>query len=510
MRFISKFYTFDSINEATLDDTKINIDYILSRPGRDAVAKFGITQDLTLSYSTKRPNLGEIVLWLKSTSIQEITFRELKSILGVSSNSDLMIYQTSSKKYPWAVAKKGIRTTVIRQKEKVGASKRGEHFRESAFIITLAIEAWKIKGIKLPVITNRGIVEMVYNRDRTAHISNNERGGFRNTYDTFMDGNQEAVRAMRDQCVKLINHLGDDLKNIAYVIKNTSDLVINVAATYYLRDEMSFSKETSGDVGDYGALDLPKTLNLAKWNPSDIWIVFKGSEWTMDSFEEYENKGISDIDELNDFLMQSILDNEGLIGVSLKQSSNVGRLSMVNVDQDKAKHSYNGYDISNSKKTATIKVKYSFGGKKVKFQGNSEIQCRTFDTKNTSNVSLEVKGSSQAKHMSGKAGSVLEKVMPPDIYKIKEFVRTSTNKREIESYIEENFDFYNQELMDIFYEDINSGRVKTGDQNSRMQSVIILEWIERLRLSERNQIISKIIKFAKSESSWSAPHLLAK
>lgn len=509
MRFISEFSAFDSINEATLDDTKVNIDYILSRPGRDAVEKFGITQDLTLSYSTKRPNLGEVVLWIKATSIQEITFRELKSFLGISSNNELMIYQTSSKKYPWAIAKKGISSKMVRQKEKSGASKRGEHFRESAFIITLAIEAWKLKRVKLPVITNRGIVEMVYTRN-DAHISNNERGGFRNTYETFMNDNQEAVRAMRDQCVKLVNHLGDDLKNIAYVIKNTSDLVINVAATYYLRDEMNFSKEASKDDGDYGALDLPKTLNLAKWNPSDIWIVFKGSEWTMDSFEEYENKGINDIDELNDFLMQSILDNDGLIGVSLKQSSNVGRLSMVNVDQDKAKHSYNGYDISNSKKTATIKVKYSFGGKKVKFQGNSEIQCRTFDTKNTSNISLEVKGSSQAKHMSGKAGSVLEKIVPPNIYEIKEFVRKSTNKREIESYIEENFEFYNQELMDIFYEDINNGRLKTGDQNSRMQSVIILEWIESLRLFEKNQIISKIIKFAKSESSWSAPHLLAK
>ena len=509
MRFISKFSAFDSINEATLDDTKVNIDYILSRPGRDAVAKFGITQDLTLSYSTKRPNLGEVVLWIKSTSIQEMTFRDLKSTLGVSSNDELMIYKTSSKKYPWAVARKGSRTTVVRQKEKVGASKRGEHFRESAFIITLAIEAWKLKGVKLPVITNRGVVEMEYTEDN-ANISNNERGGFRNTYDAFMNGNQEAVRAMRDQCVKLVNHLGDDLKNVAYVIKNTSDLVINVAAAYYLRDEMNFSKETSGEDGDYGALDLPKTLNLAKWNPSDIWIVFKGSEWTMDSFEGYENNGINDIDELNDFLMESILDNAGLIGVSLKQSSNVGRLSMVNVDQDKAKHTYNGYDINNSKKTATIKVKYSFGGKKVKFQGNSEIQCRTFDTKNTSNISLEVKGSAQAKHMSGKAGSVLERIMPPDIYEIKEFVRKSTDKQEILEYIEEYFEFQNQELMDIFYEDINNGVRKTGDQNSRMQSVIVLEWLDNLRFSDKNLTVSKIIKFAKSESSWSAPHLLAK
>jgi hypothetical protein len=76
--------------------------------------------------------------------------------------------------------------------------------------------------------------------------------------------------------------------------------------------------------------------------------------------------------------------------------------------------------------------------------------------------------------------------------------------------VEQYFDFYNQELMDIFYEDINNGARKTGDQNSRMQSVIVLEWLDSLKLSDKNQTVSKIIKFAKSESSWSAPHLLAK
>jgi hypothetical protein len=503
---ISKFSSFFSINEATLDNTKINIDYLLSRPGRESVSKFGITQDMTLSYSTKKPLISDIVLWIKSSSIQQIKFKDLKEILEIKSMDDLMVYKTTSKAFPWAIAKKGIRTTMLRQKIKEGASKRGDHFRESAFIITFAIEAWKLKKVKIPVITNRGIVEMEYKED-TANISNNERSGFRNEYESFMTSNKGAVLAMIDQCHKLIQYIGKDINNIAYVIKNTSDLVINVAATYYLKDEIELSKN---QLENDNTIELPKRLSLAKWNPSDIWIIFKGSEWTMEDFEEYDKNEIFNIDDLNEFLMTSIVDINGLIGVSLKQSTSVGKLSMVNINQDNAIHTYNGYELDNSKKTVTIKVKYKFGGKKVKFEGNSEIQCRTFDTLNNSNISLEIKGSSKAKHMSGKAGSVLASVMPKKYYEVKEFIRTSTSKKEISSFIEENFDFYNQELMDVFYNDISSGSRKTSDQNSRMQSIIVLEWIESLRLSERNQAISKIIKFAKSESSWSSPHLLAK
>lgn len=514
MKFISKFQGFDSLNEATLDDTKVGIDYILSRPGRDAIDRFGVTEDMTLTHSPKRkPNSRDIVLWIKSASIQQVKFGDLKAYLGTIGNlsEDLMIYQTSSRKFPWAVAKKGIRTTMVRQKLKVGAAKRGEHFRETAFIVTLAVEAWSMKRVQLKISSNRGPIDMTYNSDGTANISGGLRGSFRKEYDQFMIGNKQAVSAMIDQCKKLINYLGSDIKNISYVIKNTSDLLINQASATYLKDEVEFSKDIKqeGDVSDYNLYDLPTRLSLAKWNPSDIWIVFKGSEWTMADFDEYENNEISDIDDLNSFLMESILDVNGLIGISLKQSSNIGSLSIVNVDSDKAVHKYDGYEMSGDKKTVTINFSYKFG-KKSKFTGGSEIQCRTFDRTNTSNISLEVKGSKKAKHMSGKAGSVLNSLMSPKYFKIKEFIRTSTDKQEISDFIRNKIRFKDGDLKEIFYDDINTGTVKTPDQNSRMQSIIILEWLESLSQSEADKVISSIVKFAKSESSWSAPHLLVK
>lgn len=516
MKFISKFQGFDSLNEATLDDTKVGIDYILSRPGRDAIAKFGVTEDMTLTYSPKRkPSNRDIVLWIKSASIQQVKFGDLKSFLGTIGNlsDDLMIYQTSSKKFPWAVAKKGMRTTMVRQKLKIGAAKRGEHFRETAFIVTLAVEAWSMKHVQLRIASNRGFIDMTYNNDGTAHISGSERGVFRKEYDQFMITNKQAVSAMIDQCRKLITYLGSDINNISYIIKNTTDLLINQASTTYLKDEVGFSKDIRKEAGnvvsDYNLYDLPTRLSLAKWNPSDIWIVFKGSEWTMEDFDGYENNDISDIDDLNSFLMGSILDVDGLIGVSLKQSSNIGSLSIVNVDPDKAIHKYDGYEMSGDKKTVTINFSYKFGTKS-KFTGGSEIQCRTFDRTNTSNISLEVKGSKKAKHMSGKAGSVLSSLMSPRFYKIKEFIRTSTDKQEIFDFIKNKIRFKDKDLKEIFYDDINTGTVKTPDQNSRMQSIIILEWLESLPQPQANKIISEIVKFAKSESSWSAPHLLVK
>ncbi len=509
MRFISNFREFDTINEATLNDTKIDVDYILSRQGRATITKFGVTENMILTFTRDVPDDDIDVLWIRPSSIQKVKFSDLKLKLNISSNDELMIYKTSSKKFPWAIAKHGIRTDMVKQKEKEGSAKRGDHFRESAFIITLAIESWNMKRIKIPVMTNRGPVEMTYYNNGTANISEKERGGFRKEYDLFMVGNKQAVAAMIDQCKKLVEWLGDNIRNVAYFTKNTTDLLINQAASAYLKDESQYSSIPDNEGDDYGALDLPKRLTMAKWNPSDMWIVFKGSEWVMEDFDGYEKKDISDIDDLNELLAKSILYKNGLIGVSLKQSSNVGILSIVNMDTSKASHKYDGYDIRNSVKNATIKFSYKFGDN-ANFVGNSEIHCRTFDATNKSSISLEVKGSKKAKHMSGKAGSILESIMPSNYYKIIEFIRLSTDKDDILRYIDTQGFQLRRDLNDIFYNDINDGDIKTPNQNSRLQSVIVLQWISSLNPQQANSVITKIVRFAKSESSWSAPHLIAK
>lgn len=494
MRFISKFCDFYPVNEATLGEDKIGTDYILSRHGRTFTSKFGISENITLRHTEKRPRAGEDVLWIKSSSLQVIKFKDLKLIIG----DDLMVYQTTSKTLPWAVARKGSSSTMVKQRLKEGASKRGEHFRESAFIITLALEAWKIRGIRIPVITNRGLLKMEYKDRGVAHISD-RRGEFKKEYDTFMASNLPVSRNMKRQCRDLIEYIGDDIKNISYIVKNTSDLLINKMTSSFIKDD---------------SLELPPRTSLAKWNPSDIWIVFKGSEWTMEHDFEYKSHDINSLSELNEFLMWSIVGVDGLIGVSLKQASDKESksgikfkktLSMINVDQDLVTHKYDGYSIEGYRKTVIMDFSFKFGT--GKWINGGQIHCRTFDTTNKSGISLEVKGSKKSEHMSGKAGSILQTLMLPELFDLKERIRLAVDKKEI-SEMMKGFDFSNPDLKKIFEFDLKDGVKKSANQNSRMQSIIVIEWLESLSDKDADNMISKIIKFAKSESVWSAAHLL--
>ena len=63
-------------------------------------------------------------------------------------------------------------------------------------------------------------------------------------------------------------------------------------------------------------------------------------------------------------------------------------------------------------------------------------------------------------------------------------------------------------MKDIFEKDLESK--KTGQSNSRMQAIIFTDWIESLPKVKKNEVVSSIIRYAKSESNWSAPHLLLK
>jgi len=472
--------------EATLnaDKKEKKIEYIVSRPGRTAIERIGITVDMKLSVSDKLPLNREYVLWIRPTTIQKIKFSDLKHLLDIETSGqakeELIIYNTTSKKYPFAVARLGTSTTMVRQLHRVAGSKRGEHFRETAFIITLAKLAWVNKGVKIPIYSNRGLIKMDY-YNKSAVISKDERGEFRNLYDEYMEQNKSTYKVMLTQCEKLIKYLGDEISNIKYITKNESKLIINLLATRLLKD-------------------AGKSTTLAKWNPSDIWIAFNDHE---------EDMKFNTLEELNEYLLESINNVNGLIGVSLKQGE--GILAYVNMNAGRAQHSYDNFTVVGDRKTVVIDFSYKFPGKR-KFVGGSTIDCRTFDTKNTSSVYLEVRGSKKAKHMSGKAGKILEDLMDPVYWEAKEFARKTTNKSKLRDYFSD-FHFQNEDLKDIFFDDLR-GSVKTAEQNSRLQSIIIVEWLEWLCASggqqHANNVISQVVRYARSESDWSAPHLVVK
>ena len=79
---------------------------------------------------------------------------------------------------------------------------------------------------------------------------------------------------------------------------------------------------------------------------------------------------------------------------------------------------------------------------------------------------------------------------------------------DIKEFVENNYTFTKSDLKVIFEKDLESP--KNGQSNSRMQAIIFTDWLESLSKKTRNEVVSGIIRYAKSESNWSAPHLLLK
>ena len=519
MNYISKYSELENISEATLDDSKIDVDYSPSRTGRRILDRLGITENLKLTPTGSRPKSTELVLQIRQSSMKLIEFGDFIRINKIEDvNSQVFVYDTTSKNVPYAVVVKDIKTTMLRQSDRIGASARGNYFRETAFIITFAIRLWSKKSVKIDIYSNRGKINLDFPSNGDASMSKIERAEFRNEYKAFID-NTSISNPMIEQVDELINYLGDSVNNINYVIKNSAELLINKVAQGYLKEEedlfTALNLDPQTNVMDFTTFNIPEGTKMPKWNPSDIWIMYKGSDWilsnekksSIEKKDSYDLRNINDLESLNIFLHTCIMEKDGIVGVSLKQQlTGKHRVWEINLDPNsKFSHTYTGnYAKDNIK---SVKLKFSY--KTSKEDGNGEIDIRTFDTDKKSAISLEVKGSLKSGHMSGKAGSYIKFIMPPNRYKILEFIRKN-EVEDISNYLIDNgYTFSDEDLKEIFEKDLESP--KNGQSNSRMQAIIFTDWIESLDdISKKNKIVSEIIRFAKSESSWSSPHLLLK
>ena len=508
MNYLKRYNEWEKISEATLDNSKDLVDYTISTTSYDKIELLGVSRDIKLVPTKSLPNNKEFVIQIKASSFKLIEFSKFIEMYKIEDMNDILIYDTSSTKYPYAVALKGIRTTMLKQADRKGASARGNYFRETAFIITLASRLWETKGIKISLYSNKDRIKMDF-RKGFAVISLKERLDFRNEYDAFM-ANNKIVEAMNIQIDSLIKYLGDSIFNIKAVLKNSSELLINKLATDFLKEEEDLHsdifKTQSKNISDFNTFEIPSGVTLSKWNPSDIWILYKDADWTLSDPKEYDNNDINSLEELNVYLHNCIIDKEGTIGISLKQQvDNAGGVYEVNLDQDrKFSHDYSGYYIKNTIKSSKIKFSYEkLGG----ILGFGEIDVRTFNNDTKSSISAEVKGSMLNQHMSGKAGAYIKFIMPEDKYSVLEFIRKN-DVDNIKKYVENNYKFTELDLKDIFEKDLESP--KNGQSNSRMQAIIFTDWLESLYKDKRDEVVSGIIKYAKAESNWSAPHLILK
>jgi hypothetical protein len=541
MKKILRYNRF--IKEATLSGDK-QMPYSLSRRGKSVAMKKLVNEietsninnfDIKLDLSKGDiPGDDEKVIWIRNSTVTEINFSALKLKLEVESNDDLMIYHTDSDdiNIDWAVAKRGSISNMVRQYDRVGPSKRGNHFRETAFLITLAIRAWLNAGVKLNIHTHHGKILMRYETRkgiRFASISNNKSmEDINNSYDMFTTG-KKIMEGMENQCDFLLGYdksgnrikdgylSEDDISNISYIVKNSKDLLINKFAQFIFKEEIQNKKRIILDagelLGDYNFYDIPELSNMAKWNPSDFWIVFKGNE-SLSNYNSYDD--MDNIDDLNDFLGESVIHRKGLVGVSLKQTINTPKLMIVNSGNkdidNKLKADNLDKVVKPSRKTANIDFSWKFENEPDvanNWKDGSGIDCRTFDSNQTSNISLELK--SKGGYVSGKAGSMINHLMPDNLYQIKEFIRKKKDKSEIREYlVGEMFVVENDYLSGIFNQDLSGEGEKSNAENSRLQSIVFIDWLYNLPQEIRDDYITKIVDFAKSESIWSAPHLVVK
>ena len=508
MNYLQRYNEWENISEATLDSSKDLVDYDLSRRGRIKMNLLGVSENIKLTTTTTTPDIKEFVIQIRPSSFRLIEFSKFIELYQIEDMNDIFIYDTTSTKYPYAVAIKGTKTTMVRQSDRKGASARGNYFRETAFIITLAIRLWETKGVKIDIYSNRGNIKMNFGKG-FATMSPKERLEFRNQYDSFMS-NKKIVQGMTIQIDSLIKYLGDSIFNIKSVVKNSADLLINRVAYEFLEEEEDLHSNITNDqpqeISKFNTFEIPKGVSMPKWNPSDIWIVYSDSDWVFNEYSKYDENDIDGLEELNVYLHNCIVNKEGVIGVSLKQQlENVGGIYEVNLDEDrKFKHDYKGYYVKDTIKSSKLKFSYEKLGGVI---GSGEIDVRTFDTSKNTPISMEVKGSLTSQHMSGKAGSYIKFIMPTNKYAVLEFIRKNDTD-DIKTFIEGNYEFIKPDLKTIFEKDLESP--KTGQSNSRMQAIIFTDWLESLSKEKRNEIVSSVIKYAKSESSWSAPHLLLK
>jgi hypothetical protein len=508
MNYLQRYNEWENISEATLDSSKELVDYDLSRTGRVKMNSLGVSENIKLTTTKTLPDDKEFVIQIKSSSFKIIEFSKFIELYQIEDMDNIFIYDTTSTKYPYAVAVKGIRTTMVKQSNRRGASARGNYFRETAFIITLAIRLWETKGVKIDIYSNRGKIKMNFAKG-FATMSPKERLEFRNQYDSFMS-NKKIVDAMTIQIDSLIKYLGDSIFNIKSVVKNSSDLLINRVAYEFLEEEedihSNITNEQPQEISKFNTFEIPKGVSMPKWNPSDIWIIYNDSDWIFNNPNGYDDNDIDGLEELNVYLHNCIVNKEGVIGVSLKQQlDNAGGIYEVNLDEDrKFKHDYKGYYVKDTIKSSKLKYSYERLGGII---GSGEIDVRTFDTSKNTPISMEVKGSLTSQHMSGKAGSYIKFIMPPNKYSVLEFIRKNDTDA-IKAFIESNYAFVKPDLKTIFEKDLESP--KNQQSNSRMQALIFTDWLESLPKEKRNEIVSSVIKYAKSESTWSAPHLLLK
>jgi len=232
-----------SLFEATLDDNKRNINYALSRDGKTEVKEddVEVTTKLQLFYTEELPNLEEKVINIRPASLKILTFSDVLKINDIKDpKSELFIYKTTSLKFPFAVAKKGIKTVMIKQLDRKGASARGDYFRETVFVILFTFKLWEDYGIAIECYNHDGRVPIEFGQGidgyRKATIGK-YRNDIKQKFEKYEEDNVNIVEGMLKQCQSIIDVYKDSISDLSGIYKNSSKYSVNTFFLNTLKEE---------------------------------------------------------------------------------------------------------------------------------------------------------------------------------------------------------------------------------------------------------------------------------
>ena len=227
-------------------------------------------------------------------------------------------------------------------------------------------------------------------------------------------------------------------------------------------------------------------MDLNKWSPADMYIV-------SDNYDPKcldEEKTILGLNQC----MQERIENNTLIGVSLKKIKGQAKIELKNVFKDmKPTREYNGYEYSDKSMDCYIKI-----------SGGTKIQFRSFGgPKSLTGWQGEVKGAqaNQGKISLGPVNMILKnhgfKQIPTDAAR-----RVTGDRQNVLKEIENGFKKYTKS---------SSTKVILDSPDSwlysKLQATQLIDRIEGIsNNSKRNQLIEDLYLYASSQSKYSAAY----
>ena len=231
-------------------------------------------------------------------------------------------------------------------------------------------------------------------------------------------------------------------------------------------------------------------MDLNKWSPADIYIVSDKFDITCLN-EERTILGLNQC-------MQERIENNTLIGVSLKKIMGTARISLKNVFRDmKTTKEYEGYTYSDASMDAYLNLK-----------GGTKIQFRSFGGPNSlTGWQGEVKGAqaNQGKISLGPVNMILKNhgisIIPTNAaQRVKGRERQSVYAEILEGY---------KKYSRAGKERVTDVIMKAPDSwlYSKLQATQLLDRIEGIRGKEKkNQVIEALYLYASSQSKYSAAY----